>query len=78
MNKEMVSFMTHSDDDKILSYSLRYPSYGLLVLCNYNISGAEVASYNMYCWSKAGPGFTWNQQVLIQKHQVLGKYHKKI
>jgi len=49
MSKDMASFITHSDSDKILSYSLHFPSYDLLVLCNYNISGGEMASYNMYC-----------------------------
>lgn len=61
MNKD-TSFMTHSDNDEILSYSLHFPSYSLLVLCEYSVSGAEMASYNAYCWSKVGPGFTWTNR----------------
>lgn len=61
MNKDKASFMTHSDNHEILSYSLHFPSHGLLVLGNYNVSGAEMASYNTCCWSEAGPGFTWSQ-----------------
>lgn len=61
MNKDKASFMTHSDNHEILSSSQHFPSYGLLVWGNYNVSGAEMASYNTYCWSKEGAGFTWSQ-----------------